>query len=112
LLFANLVPRLAASLVITAIVFCVPIGPNVLAESGHQSSSQENSDLDPDAMKALNKMGIYSPSIWSIGTNWSDGISPTPLGRNSRNFSWSAAQYFLLLHPGSEIRSPERDSRD
>jgi putative isomerase len=34
----------------------------------------------------------------------------TGLGQNSRNFSWSAAHYFLLLHPSSEIRSPQRDS--
>lgn len=34
----------------------------------------------------------------------------TGLGQNSRNFSWSAAHYFLLLHPSSETRPLHRDS--
>jgi hypothetical protein len=60
---ANSVPRLAASLVITAIAFCVSVGPHVLAETGHQASSQGNSNIDPDAMEALNKMGAYLRSL-------------------------------------------------
>jgi hypothetical protein len=53
---------LAASLVITA-VFCVSVGPHVLAKSGHQANSQGNSTIDPSAMEALNKMGAYLRSL-------------------------------------------------
>jgi hypothetical protein len=60
---ANGVIRLAASLVITALVFCVSVGPRALAKAGHQASSQENSSIDPEAMEALNKMGAYLRSL-------------------------------------------------
>lgn len=56
---ANSVLRLAASLVITAIVFCLCVGPHAVAKTGHQASSEANSNIDPDAMDALNKMGAY-----------------------------------------------------
>jgi hypothetical protein len=60
---ANSASRLAALLVITAIVFCISSGPHVLAKTGHQADSQGNSNIDPDAMEALNKMGAYLRSL-------------------------------------------------
>ena len=59
----NSILRLIASLVITALVFCVSVGPHVLAKTGHQANSQGNSNIDPDAMEALNKMGAYLRSL-------------------------------------------------
>ncbi|HEY7097331.1 MAG TPA: DUF2092 domain-containing protein [Terriglobales bacterium] len=56
---ANSILRLTTSLVVTAFVFCAFIAPQVLAETGPQSNSQASSNIDPDAMKALNKMGAY-----------------------------------------------------
>ena len=60
---ANSMLRLTASLVITALVFCVSAGQHVLAKSGHQASAQGDSNIDPDAMEALNKMGAYLRSL-------------------------------------------------
>jgi hypothetical protein len=60
---ANRILVLTASLVVTALVFCVPVGPHVLAKTGHQDTSQGNSNIDPDAMEALNKMGAYLRSL-------------------------------------------------
>jgi len=54
---------LTASLVVTALAFCVSFGPHVLAKTGHQGTSQGNSNIDPDAMEALNKMGAYLRSL-------------------------------------------------
>ena len=56
---ANSILKLTASLVVAALVFCVAVGPHVLAKTGHQANSQGNSNIDPDAMGALNKMGAY-----------------------------------------------------
>jgi len=56
---ANRILVLTASLVVTALIFCACVGPHVLAKTGHQASSQGNSNIDPDAMEALNKMGAY-----------------------------------------------------
>jgi hypothetical protein len=35
------------------------VGPHVLAKSGNQANARGNANIDPDAMEALNKMGIY-----------------------------------------------------
>lgn len=59
---ANSILRLTASLVVT-LVFCLPVGPQVLAQTDHQSNSQGNSSVDPDAMEALSKMGAYLRSL-------------------------------------------------
>ena len=60
---ANSILRLTASLVLTALVLGVSVGPHVLAKTGHQANSQGNSNIDPDAMEALNKMGAYLRSL-------------------------------------------------
>jgi hypothetical protein len=60
---ANRILVLTASLVVTALVFCASVGPHVLAKTGHQDTSQGNSNIDPDAMEALNKMGAYLRSL-------------------------------------------------
>lgn len=51
--------RIAGMVVVGGTVHCVPLGPSVLANTGHQSASKEDSAIDPDAMAALNKMGTY-----------------------------------------------------
>jgi len=55
---ANRILRLAAT-VIAGIVLCAPIGPSVLAKTGHQADPKADSAIDPDAMAALDKMGAY-----------------------------------------------------
>jgi hypothetical protein len=60
---AKSILRFTASLVVTALVFCVSVGPHALAKTGHQANSQENSNIDPAAMEALNKMGAYLRSL-------------------------------------------------
>jgi hypothetical protein len=55
--------KLAASIVVAALVVCVFVGPHVLAKTSHQANSQGNANIDPDAMEALNKMGIYLRSL-------------------------------------------------
>jgi len=60
---ANSILQLIALLVATILVFCVSVGPNVLAKSAQQADSQGNSNIDPDAMEALNKMGAYLRSL-------------------------------------------------
>ena len=61
---ASPVLQVTASLVAIALVVCVSVGPQVLAKTGHQVSSQGNStSIDPDAMQALNKMGTFLRSL-------------------------------------------------
>jgi len=60
---ANSVFKLTASLTVTALVFCGSVGPNVLAKTGRQANSQGNANIDPNAMEALNKMGVYLRSL-------------------------------------------------
>ena len=60
---ANSILRHTATLVVAALVLCVPVGPHVLAKAGHQANSQGNSNIDPDAIEALNKMGAYLRSL-------------------------------------------------
>lgn len=55
--------QLAVSLFLAALVFCVSAGPHVLAKTGHQHNSRENSSINPNAMEALNKMGVYLRSL-------------------------------------------------
>ena len=66
---ANSILHLTTSLVITALVFCVSVGTHVLAETGHQANSQGNSNIDPDAMEALNKMGAYLRTLKAFQIN-------------------------------------------
>jgi hypothetical protein len=66
---ANSILQLAASTVVIALVFCVSVGPHVLAKTVHQTNSQGNSNIDPDAMDALNKMGAYLRSLKAFQVN-------------------------------------------
>jgi hypothetical protein len=60
---ANSILQLGALLVVTALVVCVSVDPHVLAKTGRQANSQGNSNIDPDAMEALNRMGAYLRSL-------------------------------------------------
>jgi hypothetical protein len=60
---ANSILRFTASMVVAALVFCVSVGPHVLAKTDRQATSQGNSIIDPNAMEALNKMGAYLRSL-------------------------------------------------
>jgi hypothetical protein len=60
---ANVIPRLAASLVMTVIVLGVPVDAHVLAKTGHLAPAQASPEIDPGAMEELNKMGIYLRSL-------------------------------------------------
>lgn len=51
--------RIAAMTVVAGAVFCAPMGSGVLANGGHQTASQQESAIDPDATAALDKMGAY-----------------------------------------------------
>jgi hypothetical protein len=59
----------ASSLVAAALLFCVPVNSHVLAKTGQQAGSQENSNIDPSAMEALNKMGAYLRSLKAFEVN-------------------------------------------
>ena len=56
---ANIILRLAASLIVTAVVFCVSVDQQVQAKTGHQATSEGSTNIDPGAMEALNKMSAY-----------------------------------------------------
>jgi hypothetical protein len=60
---ANSILLRTATLVVAALVVCVSVGSHVLAKTGHQADSQGNSNIDPNAMEALNKMGAYLRSL-------------------------------------------------
>jgi hypothetical protein len=59
---ANRILQLTASLVIAALVFCASVSPRLLA-TDRQATSQGISNIDPDVMAALNKMGAYLRSL-------------------------------------------------
>jgi len=66
---ASRVFKVCASLVVTAIVLSVSVGQEVLAKTGHQANSQSDSNIDPAAMEALNKMGAYLRSLKAFQVN-------------------------------------------
>jgi hypothetical protein len=51
--------RFAVLVTSAAAILSVPIGSHVLAKTSHSAAAQENSEVDPAAMDALNKMGTY-----------------------------------------------------
>jgi hypothetical protein len=53
------IARLAVLIAGVGVILCIPLAPNVLAKTGHPPAAQANSDIEPDAMAALNKMGSY-----------------------------------------------------
>lgn len=61
--------RLAAMVVVAGSVLCAPPGTGVLANSGHQAATKEDSNIDPDAMAALNKMGAYMRTLKAFQVN-------------------------------------------
>jgi hypothetical protein len=54
--------RFAAILLGMAAILCSPVDTRVLAKTG-QAADAKASDIDPDAMDALNKMGAYLRSL-------------------------------------------------
>jgi len=63
---ANSSPKLSASLVVIALVLCAWVSPLLLARAGRQANSQSESNIDPGAMEALNKMGAYLRSLKAL----------------------------------------------
>jgi len=53
------IARLALLTAGVGVILSVPVAPNVLAKTGHPPAAQATSDIDPDAMAALDKMGTY-----------------------------------------------------
>jgi hypothetical protein len=49
--------------IIASTILCAPVGSNVLAKGAGQAAASNASDIDPDAMDALNKMGTYLRSL-------------------------------------------------
>jgi hypothetical protein len=66
---ANVISRLAASLVMTVIVLGVPVDSHVLAKTGHLAAAQASPEIDPGAMEALNNMGTYLRSLKAFQVN-------------------------------------------
>jgi hypothetical protein len=60
------IPHLALAFVIAGGVLCISIEPPVLAKSGYQADSTGQSAIDPGAMEALNKMGVYLRTLTSF----------------------------------------------
>jgi len=58
--------RLALAVVIMGVALCPPVAYPVLAKSGLQGDAKEASAIDPDAMDALNKMGVYLRTVKSF----------------------------------------------
>jgi len=106
---ANSILRLTA-LLVTALVFCVPVGSHVLAKTGHQASSQENSNIDPDAMEALNRMGAYLRSLKAFEVNSEvtndDVLDDGEIITDNRTNTLLAVSPNLLR---AELKSDEKD---
>jgi hypothetical protein len=107
---AKITFRLTASLVVTALIFCVSVGPHVLAKTGHQANSQGESTIDPAAMEALNKMGAYLRSLKAFQVDaevmkddvLDDGEIVTDIGTNT----------LLAVRPNlfrAELKSDDKD---
>jgi hypothetical protein len=58
--------HLALPFVIAGAFLCTSIQAPVLAKSGYQADSKGASAIDPDAMEALNKMGVYLRTLKSF----------------------------------------------
>jgi hypothetical protein len=58
--------RLALAVVIMGVALCTPIASPVVAKNGLQADAKEASAIDPDAMEALNKMGVYLRTLKSF----------------------------------------------
>ncbi len=58
--------RLAIPVVVAGAALFTPIAPTVFAKGGHQADAKDTSAIDPDAMDALNKMGVYLRTLKSF----------------------------------------------
>ena len=107
---ANRILVLTASLVVTALVFCASVGPHVLAKTGHQANSQGNSNIDPDAMEALNKMGAYLRSLKAFQVDSEvtndDVLDDGEIITDNRTNTLLAVSPHLLR---AELKSDEKD---
>lgn len=109
--YANGVPLLVASLVITAIVFCVPLSPHVLAKAGHQASSQGDSKIDPDAMAALDKMGAYLRSLKAFQVD--SEVTNDDVLEDGEIITDSQTNTLLAVRPNllrAELKSDDKDA--
>jgi len=102
--------QLTASLVVTALVFCVSVGPRVLARTGHQANSQKNSNIDPDAVETLKRMGAYLRSLKAFqvdseGTN-DDVLDDGQIITQMRTNTLLSVNHNLLR---AELKSDDKD---
>jgi hypothetical protein len=109
----DIILRLVGSLVITAIVFCVPVGPHVLAKAGHQASSQEKEKptIDPDAMDALNKMGTYLRSLKAFQVE--SEVTNDDVLEDGQIITDSKTSTLLAVSPNllrAELKSDDKDT--
>ena len=106
---ANSILRLTA-LLVTALVFCVPVGSHVLAKTGHQANAQGNANIDPDAMEALNRMGAYLRSLKAFEVNSEvtndDVLDDGEIITDNRTNTLLAVSPNLLR---AELKSDEKD---
>jgi hypothetical protein len=56
----------ALPVIAATLVFCTPIQPRALAQAAQQVDSKQGSAIDPTAMEALDKMGVYLRTLKSF----------------------------------------------
>jgi hypothetical protein len=64
--FTRGILHLVLAFVIAGVVLCISIESPVLAKSGYQAGSNALPAIDPDAMEALDKMGVYLRTLKSF----------------------------------------------
>jgi hypothetical protein len=122
---ANGIVKLPALLVVTALVLVVAAlvlyvsvaphvlaksGHHVLAKTGHHADSQGSSNIDPDAMEALNKMGAYLRSLKTFQVD-SEGTNDDVL-EDGQIVTDTKTNTLLSVKPNllrAELKSDDKD---
>jgi hypothetical protein len=68
-LYARRTPGYSVLVVMVLAIFCSPLASPVLAKGAHQVDSKDASPIDPEAMDALKKMGVYLRTLKSFQVN-------------------------------------------
>jgi hypothetical protein len=94
-----------------AVVFCNPSDTRVLAKTGQAADAKQASDIDPDAMEALNKMGTYLRGLKAFqvdsATTNDDVLDDGEIITDTRSNTLLAVRPNLLL---AELKGDDRNT--
>jgi hypothetical protein len=102
--------RLAALIAAVGVMFCSPLETRVLAKSAGQAAESKASDIDPDAMDALTKMGTYLRTLKAFQVD--SDVSSDDVLDNGQIITGTRHNTLLAVRPNmlrAELKSDDKD---